>query len=244
MLGLPEGVTTLLFDLDGVLTRTADVHARAWKQTFDAYLAERSRRERSELREFDLRHDYARHVDGKPREAGVRDFLASRGIELAEGDPSDGPEAETVNGIGTRKNQLVGELIERDGVAVYEGSVDYLRAAADAGLRRGVVSSSQNTERVLDAAGIAGLFEARVDGTVAAERGLPGKPAPDTFLECARELGADAASSAVFEDALAGVAAGRAGGFALVVGVDRAGQAEALRARGADIVVGDLSELL
>lgn len=243
MLGLPEDITTLLFDLDGVLTRTADVHAAAWKQTFDQLLRERAERDGSEFREFEPT-DYTRHVDGKPREAGVRDFLASRGIELSEGEESDPPDAETVSGVARRKNDLVTELIERDGVEVFSGSIDYLRAAREAGLRTAVVSSSRNTPAILDAAGIADLFETRVDGSVAAERGLPGKPAPDTFLEAARELGAEPRRAAVFEDAIAGVEAGRAGEFGYVVGVDRAGHAEALREHGADIVVSDLGELL
>ncbi|UJA19475.1 beta-phosphoglucomutase family hydrolase [Thermoleophilia bacterium SCSIO 60948] len=243
VLGLPDDITTLLFDLDGVLTRTADVHAAAWKQTFDELLRARAERDGSEFREFEPT-DYTRHVDGKPREAGVRDFLASREIELPEGEDSDPPEAESVHGVARRKNDLVGELIERDGVEVFSGSIDYLRAARDAGLRTAVVSSSRNTPVILDAAGIADLFETRVDGSVAAERGLPGKPAPDTFLEAARELGAEPGHAAVFEDALAGVEAGRAGDFGYVVGVDRAGHAEALREHGADVVVADLEELL
>lgn len=243
MLGLPADITTLLFDLDGVLTRTADVHAGAWKQTFDELLDRRAAADGEEFVEF-RPSDYTSHVDGKPREAGVRDFLASRGIALPEGSDSDPPGADTVSGVARRKNDLVSELIERDGVEVFTGSVDYLRAAREAGMRTAVVSSSRNTPVVLEAAGIADLFETRVDGSVAAERGLPGKPAPDTFLEAARELGAEPAQAAVFEDALAGVEAGRAGGFGCVVGVDRAGQAAALRDRGADIVVSDLGELL
>jgi beta-phosphoglucomutase family hydrolase len=239
MLGLPDGVTACLFDLDGVLTKTATVHAAAWKRMFDAFLAGREGQQ-----PFDAREDYARYVDGMPRSDGVRAFLAARGIELPEGSPEDPPGAETVHGLGRRKNDLVNEVLEQDGVEAYEGSVRYVRAARDAGLRRAVVSSSANTQAVLRAAGIEDLFEARIDGLVAERDGLPGKPAPDTFLAGARALGVEPAAAAVFEDALAGVQAGRAGAFGCVVGVDRGGAAQALREHGADLVVGDLSELL
>jgi len=229
MLGLPDAITACLFDLDGVLTKTADVHARAWKEMFDGFL-----RERGAEQPFDLHDDYDRYVDGKPREAGVRDFLASRGIELSE---------QEVDELGERKNTLVQAIIHRDGVEAYEGSVRYLQAARDAGLRRAVVSSSHNCEEVLEAAGIASYLEVRVDGNVIDELGLRGKPAPDGFLEAARRLGVRPDQAAVFEDALAGVEAGRAGNFGCVVGVDRAGQRDALLEHGADIVVADLSEL-
>ena len=238
MLGLPDGVTACLFDLDGVLTKTAEVHARAWKQMFDAFLKTRGQPE------FDLHSDYDEYVDGKPRLDGVRDFLASRGIELPDGSPDDPPTAETLNGLGNAKNELVLRLIHDDGVEAYEGSVRYLHAARDAGLRRAVVSSSHNCRDVLVAAGIEDLLEVRVDGIVAEERHLRGKPAPDTFLAAAEELGVGPSQAAVFEDALAGVASGHAGGFACVVGVDRAGQRDALRAHGATIVVDDLADLL
>jgi beta-phosphoglucomutase family hydrolase len=244
VLGLPGGTRACLFDLDGVLTRTAVVHAAAWKSTFDAYLLERSRRAGEPFTPFDPRRDYDAYVDGKPRADGVRDFLASRGIALAEGAPGDPPTAETVAGIGARKNAMVLRLIRERGVEAYPGSVRYLHAARDAGLRTAVVSSSTNCRDVLVAAGIEDLFDARVDGLVAERRGLRGKPAPDTFLEGAREVGAAPGQAAVFEDAIAGVAAGRAGGFVRVVGVDRVGQAAALQAHGADVVVRDLSELL
>lgn len=244
MLGLPDGVTACLFDLDGVLTQTAKVHAAAWKTMFDQYLRERADREGEPYVPFDSGADYARWVDGKPREAGVRDFLASRGIVLPEGEHGDPPTAETVNGLGTRKNALVLDLIAQGAVEAYDGSISYLHAATDAGLRRAVVSSSNNCEAVLEAAGIDDLLEARVDGTIARAQGLPGKPAPDTFLAGARALGVQPAHAAVFEDALAGVAAGRAGRFGFVVGVDRLGQRAALLEHGADIVVDDLSELL
>jgi beta-phosphoglucomutase family hydrolase len=243
-LGLPAGTRACLFDLDGVLTDTARVHAAAWKQMFDEFLRERSKRTGEPFVPFDPVRDYDEYVDGKPRYDGVRSFLASRGIELPEGDPSDQPTAETVHGLGNRKNELVLALIERDGVEPYEGSVRYLHAVRDAGLRRAVVSSSANTRQVLEAAGIADLFEEVVDGIVAQQEHLKGKPAPDTFLAAARALEAAPAEAAVFEDALAGVAAGRAGRFGFVVGVDRAGQAEALREHGADVVVSDLAELV
>lgn len=244
MLGLPEEVTACLFDLDGVLTKTAAVHAAAWKQMFDGYLEARAQREGAEVVPFDLRNDYGTYVDGKPRADGVRSFLASRGIELAEGERDDKAGDETVNGLGNRKNELVLAKIHTDGVEAYAGSVRYLEAAERVGLRRAVVSSSANCRDVLVAAGIEHFVEVRIDGTVAAERGLAGKPAPDTFLAAAVELGVERGAAAVFEDALAGVASGRAGGFGFVVGVDRLGHADALRAAGADVVVGDLAELL
>jgi beta-phosphoglucomutase family hydrolase len=237
---LPPEVRAGLFDMDGVLTDTASVHSEAWKRTFDEFL--RGHRG-ADARPFD-QADYERYVDGKPREDGVRDFLASRGIELPEGGPDDPPSAETVHGVGKRKNDLVQRLIEERGVDVYAGSVDFVKAARDAGLKTAVVSSSANTERILDAAGIAGLFDARVDGVTIAEEGLKGKPAPDSFLRGAELLGVKPSEAAVFEDALAGVAAGRAGGFATTVGVDRHGKPDALREHGADVVVSDLSELL
>jgi beta-phosphoglucomutase family hydrolase len=233
-----------LFDLDGVLTQTAKVHAAAWKEMFDEYLRARAERRGEELVRFDAVRDYDDYVDGKPREDGVRSFLESRGIELPEGSPDDPPTAETIAGLGNRKNELVLARLRKNGVETYDGSVRYVRAARDAGLRTGVVSSSKNTREVLDAAGLTDLFETRVDGVVAEQEHLDGKPAPDTFLAAAQKLGVPAADAAVFEDAQAGVAAGRAGGFGLVVGVDRTGQADALREHGADVVVSDLSELL
>ncbi|MFL5820388.1 MAG: beta-phosphoglucomutase family hydrolase [Solirubrobacteraceae bacterium] len=244
MLGLPPGVNACLFDLDGVLTQTAKVHAAAWKQMFDDYLRERATRAGESFVPFDPVHDYDEYVDGKPRNDGVRSFLASRGIQLPRGDADDPPEAETVTGLGKRKNEIVQRMIRDHGVAPYEGSVRYVEAARAAGLRRAVVSSSTNTRGVLAAAGIDGLFEQVIDGTVAERERLRGKPAPDTFLAGARAVGVAPPEAAVFEDALAGVAAGRAGGFGHVVGVDRAGQAQALRQHGADVVVTDLAELL
>jgi beta-phosphoglucomutase family hydrolase len=244
MLGLPDGMRGCLFDLDGVLTQTAKVHAEAWKRMFDAYLEERAKRTGEPFVPFDSKHDYDEYVDGKPRYDGVRSFLASRGIDLPQGDPSDRPGQETIDGLGNRKNEIVLELIRTQGVEPYGGSVEYAKAARDAGLRRAVVSSSTNCRDVLAAAGIEDLFEKRVDGVVAERRGLRGKPAPDTFLAGAEALGVAPGEAVVFEDALAGVAAGRAGSFGFVVGVDRVGQADALREHGADIVVSDLAELL
>jgi beta-phosphoglucomutase family hydrolase len=244
VLGLPEGVTACLFDLDGVLTQTAKVHAAAWKQMFDSYLRKRASQKGEEFVPFDPIGDYDEYVDGKPRYEGVRSFLDSRGIELPQGTPDDPPDAETIDGLGNRKNKIVLKMIHEQGVEPYEGSVRYVRAAREAGLRRAVVSSSTNCRDVLTAAGILDLFEEIVDGVVAESEHLRGKPAPDTFLAGARELGVDPAAACVFEDALAGVEAGRAGNFGQVVGVDRVGQADALRAHGADVVVRDLAELL
>jgi beta-phosphoglucomutase family hydrolase len=244
VLGVPTGVTACLFDLDGVLTQTAKVHSAAWKQTFDDYLRERARRTDEPFVPFDAIRDYDQYVDGKPRYDGVRAFLASRGVKLAEGDPGDTPDTETIDGLGNRKNEIVLRLIREQGVQPYGGSVRYVKAVQAAGLRRAVVSSSTNCRDVLTAAGIQDLFEEIVDGVVAEREHLQGKPAPDTFLAGARTLGVKPAEAAVLEDALAGVEAGRAGRFGFVVGVDRVGQAEALRAHGADVVVDDLANLL
>lgn len=244
LLGLPEGVAACLFDLDGVLTDTAKVHAAAWKQAFDGFLRERAAKTGERFVPFDPVADYDEYVDGKPRYDGVRSFLAARRIDLPEGEPRNPPSTETVAGLGNRKNELVLRMIREHGVEAYEGSVRYVRAARQAGLRGAVVSSSSNCREMLVAAGIEDLFDERIDGLVAARDHLDGKPAPDTFLAGARALGVAPDRAAVFEDALAGVAAGHAGGFACVVGVDRVGQADALRAHGADIVVSDLAELL
>jgi beta-phosphoglucomutase family hydrolase len=241
---VPEGIRAFLFDLDGVLTETSKVHAAAWKEMFDAYLQQHAEQTEAPFEPFEIATDYAAYVDGRLRQDGVRAFLASRQIELPEGSQDDPPTAETVHGLGNRKNDLVQAIIERDGVDVYPGSVRFLEATRAAGLRCAVVSASRNCQAVLRAAGIEHYFEVRVDGNVAAAEGLPGKPAPDTFLSAARKLGVAPAEAAVFEDALSGVEAGAAGTFGWVVGVDRLGQAATLRARGADIVVGDLSELL
>jgi len=244
VLGLPDGVRACLFDLDGVLTDTAAVHNTAWKTTFDELLRARADESGEPFVPFDPHDDYNTYVDGKPRAAGVRDFLASRDIELPEGDPDDEPGTATVNAVGNRKNELLLDTIERDGVTVYDGSRRYLEAARQAGLRIAVVSSSANTEKVLSVTGLGQYVERRVDGVTARERGLPGKPAPDTFLAAAADLGVPAAASAVFEDAVSGVAAGRAGEFGIVIGVDRVDHAAALRENGADVVVQDLAELL
>jgi beta-phosphoglucomutase family hydrolase len=244
MLGLPDRIQALLFDLDGVLTQTAKVHAAAWKQMFDEFLTRRAQIAGESLQPFDPVQDYDEYVDGKPRYDGVRSFLAARGIELPEGGPDDPPDAETVHGLGNRKNELVLKLIHDQGVQPYEGSVRYVKAAREAGLPRAVVSSSANAHDVLKAAGILDLFDEVVDGVVAEREHLHGKPAPDTFLRGAKGLGVELAAAAVFEDALAGVQAGRAGGFGFVVGVDRVGQRDALLAHGADVVVDDLADLL
>ena len=244
MFGLPDHIRACLFDLDGVLTQTATVHAAAWKEMFDAFLAERARRSGEPFVPFDQVREYDLYVDGRQRADGTRTFLQSRGITLPEGQPSDPPSAETVHGLSNRKNEILLERLRTGGVAVYPGSARYLRAVGEAGLRRAVVSASANTRQVLEAAGIADEFDVRIDGVVAAREGLKGKPAPDTYLAAARRLGVEPSQAAVFEDALAGVEAGHAGSFGFVVGVDRTGQADALRRLGADIVVTDLAELL
>jgi beta-phosphoglucomutase family hydrolase len=238
-LGLPDTALVCLFDLDGVLTRTATVHMAAWKRTFDEFLRahEPGAPEFSQL-------DYNRYVDGKPRADGVRDFLASRRITLPEGSPGDPPETPTVQGIAARKNVLVLAELDEHGVEVYPGSVRYLGAVKDAGLGTAVVTASANGEQVIAAAAFADLIDVRVDGVVAARDGLRGKPQPDTFLAAARLLGVEPAAAVVFEDALSGVAAGRAGNFGYVVGVDRVGHAAELAAAGADVVVQDLAELM
>jgi beta-phosphoglucomutase family hydrolase len=244
MLGLPEDVGACLFDLDGVLTKTAKVHAAAWKTMFDEFLRQWSDRHGEEFVPFDAVRDYDEFVDGKPRYDGVRSFLASRGIELPQGTPDDPSTAETIDGLGNRKNEIVVKTIHEHGVEPYEGSVSYVHAAIDAGLHRAVVSSSTNCRDVLRAAGIEDLFEQIVDGVVADRERLRGKPAPDTYLAGAQALAVEPRQAAVFEDALAGVEAGRAGRFGFVVGVDRVGQADALREHGADVVVRDLGDLL
>ena len=244
MLGLPDEIRACLFDLDGVLTQTATVHAAAWKETFDAYLAERARRTGEPFVPFDAVHDYDLYVDGRPRADGTRAFLESRGIHLPEGQANDPPGAETVHGISNQKNQILLERLRTGGVAVYPGSLRYLRAVRQAGLRCAVVSASANTRQVLETAGIADQFDVCIDGIIAEQEHLRGKPAPDTYLAAAHRLDVEPRQGAVFEDALAGVEAGRAGGFGCVVGVDRTGQAEALRQHGADLVVADLAELL
>lgn len=225
--------------MDGVLTDTASTHARAWKQTFDELLERRPGQA-----PFDLDADYKAYVDGKTRYDGVQSFLASRGIELPRGSADDPPKEETVSGVGNRKNELVQRLIAEDGVIVYEGSVRFVKEARASGLKTAVVSSSANTEQILKSAGISDLFDVRVDGVVIANEGLNGKPAPDSFLRAAELLSISPSAGAVFEDALAGVEAGRAGNFGCVVGVDRHGNPQALLDHGADVVVSDLGELV
>lgn len=243
-LGLPQTIAGCLFDLDGVLTHTASTHAVAWQQTFDRFLRDRADRTGEPFVAFDLDHDYLHHVDGKARADGVRSFLASRAITLPEGTPADPPGEATVHAVGNRKNELLLARIREDGVDVFPGSRRYLEAVRHHGLAVAVVSSSANTAEVLEATGLGRHVDVRVDGVVAATEGLPGKPAPDTFLTAAARLGLEPTAAAVFEDALVGVAAGRVGGFGFVVGVDRVGQAAQLAAAGADLVVNDLEEML
>ncbi len=233
----------VIFDLDGVVTRTASVHAEAWKRIFDDYLRRRAENNDDPFVPFEIETDYPRYVDGKPRYDGVRDFLASRGITLPEGEPDDPPDRETVCGLGNLKNRLYNQLLESGGVEVFEDTVGQIRAWRKKGFKTAIVSSSKNCAVVLRTAGLTDLFDVRVDGLEAARMGLEGKPAPDIFTEAAKRLGVDPARAVVFEDAVAGVAAGRAGGFGWVVGVDRVGAREALLRNGADVVVSDLRQL-
>jgi len=234
----------VLFDLDGVLTATAKMHAICWKRMFDAYLMRHAARHNSSFQPFDIEADYLAHVDGKLRYDGVRSFLASRDIELPEGEDSDSPELETVRGLGNRKDTLVGDVLAREGVGTFEGSLELVHYLRRNGIKTAVVSASKNCQAVLEAADIVELFDARIDGVVATQLQLPGKPAPDTFLEAARRLEVEPAKAVVIEDALSGVQAGRRGNFGLVIGVDRHGEGDALLAHGADIVVTDLGELI
>jgi len=238
-----ERFDAVVFDLDGVVTRTSLVHAAAWKALFDSYLKTRAAHEGRDFVPFDDRTDYRLYVDGKPRYDGVRDFLRSRGVELPWGDPSDPPERETVCGLGNRKNVFFNAEVRERGVQVYDSTVALLGDLRAAGLKTGLISSSKNTAMILEVTGLGHLFDVRIDGVVAQELGLDGKPDPAVFLEAVRRLGVPPARTAVVEDALSGVEAGRRGGFGLVVGVDRLGQAEALRAHGADVVVQDLDEV-
>jgi len=244
VLGLPEKVRACLFDLDGVLTDTASVHTKAWKATFDAYLSQRAERTGDKFVPFDAAADYRKYVDGKKREDGVRSFLDSRGIELPDGSPDDPGDAETVYGLGNRKNDMFQKILDEDGVEVFDGSRRYLEAASAAGLGIAVVSSSANTREVLHITGLERFVQQRVDGITLREEHIAGKPAPDSYLRGAQLLDVAPDAAAVFEDALSGVAAGHAGHFGFVVGVDRVGQAEDLRKNGADVVVTDLAELL
>ena len=244
MFGLPDGVAACLFDMDGVVTQTAVVHAAAWKEMFDEFLRARAQSTRTEFVPFDAHHEYDAYVDGKPRLDGTRSFLESRGIELPEGSPDDPPGTPTINGLSNRKNDLVLVKLEENGVQVYDGTITFIKAIRDKGMATAIVSSSANTKQVLDVAKIAGLFDVRVDAQFAREHGLHGKPAPDTFLAAAQALKVPAGHAVVFEDALAGVEAGHVGHFALVVGVDRVNQADALHEHGADVVVEDVADLL
>jgi beta-phosphoglucomutase family hydrolase len=239
-LGLPPTVRVCLFDLDGVVTRTAAQHAKAWKQMFDEYLKLRG----GPFVPFDISTDYVKYVDGRPRLDGTRAFLASRGIDLPDGGPDDTLADQTVKGLSNTKQKLVLELIQNEGVQVFPDAVEYLKALRKAGVPRAVVTSSANAQQVLSVTRLEEYFDVRVDALVANERHLKGKPAPDTFLAGAQLLGVEARQAAVFEDALAGVEAGRAGGFGLVVGVDRVGQSEQLKAHGADVVVRELTDLM
>jgi len=243
MFGLPDGVTACLFDMDGVVTKTALVHSAAWKEMFDDFLRQHAKDTGTEFVPFDS-HDYDTYVDGKPRLDGTRSFLESRDIKLPEGSPDDPAGKATINGLSNKKNELVLAVLARDGVQVYEDTITYIQTVRAGGLATAIVSSSANTQQVLDSAGIADLFDVRVDGQIASERGLRGKPAPDTFLAAAEELHVPASQAVVFEDAVAGVEAGHAGHFAFVVGVDRVGHAAELRQHGADVAVQDVASLL
>lgn len=243
-LRLPDTITACLFDLDGVLTRTAELHAAAWKQTFDDFLVQRQDSDGANFVPFDPAADYFAYVDGKPRADGIRSFLASRDIRLPEGSPDEPASQNSVRGLGLLKNTTMHGLMTRRGVSSFAGSVRFLELAQVAGLAIAVVTSSENARAVLRAAGLQDVFDVCVDGVIARQLGLAGKPAPDTFVEAARRLGVEPAQAAVFEDSLAGVAAGRAGGFGMIVGVGQADHAARLSAHGADVVVADLAELI
>ncbi|WP_343571623.1 beta-phosphoglucomutase family hydrolase [Mycobacterium sp.] len=244
MLGLPEKVHACLFDLDGVLTDTASVHTKAWKVVFDAFLKQHAKDNGEQFVPFDADEDYLKYVDGKKREDGVRSFLASRDIELPDGDPDDTADKDTVYGLGTRKNDAFQKTLHADGVKVFEGSRRYLEKVAAAGLATAVVSASANAREVLKIAGLEKYIQQRVDGVTLREEHIAGKPAPDSYLRAAELLKVKPSAAAVFEDALSGVAAGHAGKFGYVVGVDRVGQADELRSHGADLVVTDLGDLI
>jgi len=234
----------VLFDLDGVLTATAKIHAACWKKMFDVFLDRYGKGIGSELPPFDIESDYRLYVDGKPRLDGVRDFLKSRNIKLPEGNPDDSLEEKTVSGLGNHKNELVNEAISSMGVDIYPDSIAWAREMRDGGFRLAVVTSSRNCDAVLESAGIGNLFEVRVDGNTIHEQNLTGKPAPDAFLFAAKQVGALPERSVVIEDAISGVMAGRAGLFGLVIGIARKGNSRELLANGADIVVNDLGEFL
>jgi alpha,alpha-trehalase len=232
-----------ILDMDGVITDSARVHAASWKKMFDEYLKERSRREGLEFEPFDERKDYLRHVDGKPRYEGAKSFLESRGISLPYGSPDDPPGKETVCGLGNRKNHYFRKHLKEEGIDPYPTTVEFLRKLRERKIRTAVISSSRNAEAVLDAAGVRGLFDVVVTGADAAEHDLRGKPEPDIFEEAAKRLRVSPEKAVVVEDAIAGVKAGKAGGFAMVIGVDRSGRNAGLESLGADMVVRDLSEI-
>jgi HAD superfamily hydrolase (TIGR01509 family) len=244
LLGLPLGVDACVFNLDGVLIGSASLHAAAWTQTFDELISRRVERTGAHLPPFNPRTDYPAHIHGRPRLEGVRAFLAHRGIRLPEGDPDDAPGMETVHGLANRKNQALRRLIQERGVTAFEGSRRYLELVRDAGIHRGVVSASANTDAILARAGFTHVIDSSIDGSTIVAEHLRPRPATDILLAACRQLGVAPEHAAVFETSPAGVAAGRAGGFKLVIGIDRAGQANALRAAGAHIVVSGLAELL
>ncbi len=239
----PQKYQAVIFDLDGVVTQTQDLHARAWKEMFDEFLRQHARQEKKPFQPFDIHTDYLTYVDGKPRFDGVESFLASRGIELSLGNPEDSPDQDTVYGLGKRKDRLFLERLEREGAQVYGTTVDLIYQIRDLGMRTAIISSSRNCRKILEATHLTTLFDAMVDGIESQKLGLQGKPAPDIFLEAARRIQVSPDRSVVIEDALSGVQAGKRGNFALVIGVDRGGHAQALRKNGADIVVQDLSEV-
>jgi beta-phosphoglucomutase family hydrolase len=233
----------VIFDMDGVVTDTASVHASAWKSLFDGYLSERARASGESFHPFDIHDDYLKYIDGKPRYEGVRDFLASRDIELPDGDPSDPPGKETVAGLGNRKNGLFLDRLQQEGARPYSSTVTLVHRLTERNIKTAIISASRNMEAVLESAGLSDLFDERVDGVLAGKLGLAGKPDPAVFLEAARRLEIDPARAVVVEDALAGVEAGRRGAFGFVIGVDRGGQATALSESGADVVVPDLEDV-
>ena len=240
----PQKFDAVLFDMDGVLTATAKVHAASWKKMFDGFLKKRAAETGQPCKPFDIKTDYKLYVDGKLRDEGVSSFLESRSIKLPFGEAVDPPERETVSGLGNRKNELVNKIIETEGVDIYEGSIALVRLLRQEGIKTAVVSASKNCETVLNVTGITDLFDVMVDGNVAARLGLPGKPAPDTFLQAAKKLDTEPQRAVVVEDAISGVQAGRAGNFGLVIGVDRHGEPDSLKNNGADIVVDDLDKFL
>ena len=240
----PDNYDAVLFDLDGVMTNTANIHATCWKKIFDEYLQTRSSKTGETFRSFEIATDYKLHVDGKPRFDGVRDFLKSRGIDLPKGTHDDPPHKETVCGIGNRKSSLVAKLIQTDGIDVYQGSLTFLRHVREIGMKTAIVTSSENCQAVLQTAGIGDLFDAQVDGTTIISQHLAGKPAPDSYLKAVELLGVQPKRAVVIEDAISGVQAGSKGGFGLVIGIDRKDNAEELKNNGAHIVVSDLSECM